>query len=156
VALRPDDHAGSRTCWLRYQSGQRHLQSFGKAGRRRSRIDRQADPRAGADGSEGTRQRSEDTGKIGGVGKPGQGLAIDYQVITEIRAFEISTEGADTANVEIFAKILNDRNGTVLAQKAFRATAAVRGTGNTAFIKAMDQAFANVSAEIVSWTLGSI
>ena len=80
----------------------------------------------------------EDTGKIGGVGKPGQGLAIDYQVITEIRTFEISTEGADTANVEIFAKILNDRNGTVLAQKAFRATAAVRGTGNTAFIKAMD------------------
>ncbi len=101
-------------------------------------------------------QAFEDTGKIGGVGRPGQGLAIDYQVITEIRAFEISTEGADAANVEIFAKILNDRNGTVLAQKAFRATAAVRGTGNTAFIKAMDQAFANVSAEIVSWTLGSI
>ncbi|MGE6785238.1 ABC-type transport auxiliary lipoprotein family protein [Ensifer adhaerens] len=101
-------------------------------------------------------QAFEDTGKIGGVGKPGQGLAIDYQIITEIRAFEISTEGADTAVVEIFAKILNDRNGTVRAQKAFRATAGVRGTGNPAFIKAMDQAFANVSAEIVSWTLGSI
>lgn len=101
-------------------------------------------------------QSFEDTGKIGGVGKPGQGLAIDYQIITEIRAFEISTEGADVAVVEIFAKILNDRNGTVRAQKAFRATANVKGTGNPAFIKAMDQAFAGVSAEIVSWTLGSI
>lgn len=101
-------------------------------------------------------QAFEDTGKIGGVGKPGQGLAIDYQLITEIRAFEISTEGADTAVVEIFAKILNDRNGTVRVQKAFRATASVKGAGNPAFIKAMDQAFASVSAEIVSWTLGSI
>ncbi|OCP10287.1 MULTISPECIES: ABC-type transport auxiliary lipoprotein family protein [unclassified Ensifer] len=101
-------------------------------------------------------QAFEDTGKIGGVGKPGQGLAIDYQVITEIRAFEISTEGADTAVVEIFAKILNDRNGTVRAQKAFRATVGVKGPGNPAFVNAMDQAFASVSAEIVSWTLGSI
>ncbi len=86
----------------------------------------------------------------------GPGLAIDYQIITEIRAFEVSTEGADTAVVEIFAKILNDRNGTVRAQKAFRATAGVKGAGNPAFIKAIDQAFAGVSAEIVSWTLGTI
>lgn len=101
-------------------------------------------------------QAFEDSGKIGGVGKPGQGLAIDYQLITEIRAFEISTEGPDMAVVEIFAKILNDRNGTVRTQKAFRATAGVNGAGSTAFIKALDQAFASVSAEIVIWTLGSI
>lgn len=101
-------------------------------------------------------QAFENTGKIGGVGKPGEGLAIDYQIITEIRSFEISTEGADTAVVEIFAKILNDRTGTVRAQKAFRATTSVKGAGNPAFVKALDQAFATVSAEIVGWTLGSI
>ncbi|NVD38692.1 membrane integrity-associated transporter subunit PqiC [Ensifer sp. HO-A22] len=101
-------------------------------------------------------QAFENTGKIGGVGKPGEGLAIDYQVISEIRSFEISTEGADTAVVEIFAKLVNDRNGTVRAQKAFRATASVKGTGNPAFVKALDQAFATVASEIVGWTLGSI
>jgi cholesterol transport system auxiliary component len=101
-------------------------------------------------------QAFENTGKVGGVGKPGEGLAIDYQVISEIRSFEISTEGADTAVVEIFAKIVNDRNGTVRAQKAFRATAGVKGTGNPAFIRALDQAFAAVASEIVGWTLGSI
>ncbi|WP_115420166.1 ABC-type transport auxiliary lipoprotein family protein [Ensifer sp. M14] len=101
-------------------------------------------------------QAFENTGKVGGVGKPGEGLAIDYQVISEIRSFEISTEGADTAVVEIFAKIVNDRNGTVRAQKAFRATAGVKGTGNPAFIRALDQAFATVASEIVGWTLGSI
>ncbi|OHV84055.1 ABC-type transport auxiliary lipoprotein family protein [Ensifer sp. LCM 4579] len=98
----------------------------------------------------------EDTGRVGGVGKPGQGLAIDYQVITEIRAFEISTDGADTAVVEIFAKILDDRNGTVRRQRAFRAIAPVRGTGNPAFVSALDAAFAKVAADIVGWTLASI
>jgi len=101
-------------------------------------------------------QAFENTGKVGGVGKPGEGLAIDYQVISEIRSFEIATEGADTAIVEIFAKILNDRNGTVRAQKSFRATVPVKGSGNAAFVAALDAAFADVSAEIVSWTLKAI
>ncbi len=101
-------------------------------------------------------QAFENTGKIGGVGKPGEGLAIDFQVITDIRSFEISTEGADAAIVEIFAKIVNDRNGTVRAQKAFRATVPVSGSGNPAFVKALDAAFADVSADIVRWTLKAI
>ncbi|ASY63178.1 Membrane lipoprotein lipid attachment site containing protein USSDB6D [Sinorhizobium sojae CCBAU 05684] len=101
-------------------------------------------------------QTFEDTGRVGGVGKPGQGLAIDYQIITEIRAFEISTDGADTAVVEIFAKILDDRNGTVRRQRAFRAVAPVHGTSNPAFVSALDAAFAKVAADIVGWTLAAI
>ncbi len=101
-------------------------------------------------------QAFENTGKIGGVGKPGEGLAIDFQVITDIRSFEISTEGSDTAIVEIFAKIVNDRNGTVRAQKAFQATVPVSGSDNPAFVKALDAAFADVSADIVRWTLKAI
>ncbi|WP_275782905.1 ABC-type transport auxiliary lipoprotein family protein [Pararhizobium gei] len=101
-------------------------------------------------------QAFENTGKIGGVGKPGEGLAIDYQIVTEIRAFEVSTEGADSAIVEIFAKILNDKNGTVARQKAFRAVIPVRGSGNAALVASLDSAFATVAADIVSWTLKAI
>ncbi|WP_331374468.1 ABC-type transport auxiliary lipoprotein family protein [Sinorhizobium chiapasense] len=101
-------------------------------------------------------QTFDNTGKVGGVGKPGQGLAIDYQLITEIRSFEISTEGADTAVVEIYAKLLNDRDGTVRTQRAFRAAAPARSANSSAFVAALDAAFAQVAAEIVGWTLGSI
>ncbi|MBP1882135.1 ABC-type transport auxiliary lipoprotein family protein [Sinorhizobium mexicanum] len=101
-------------------------------------------------------QTFDNSGKVGGVGRPGQGLAIDYQLITEIRSFEISTEGADTAVVEIFAKLLNDRDGTVRTQKAFRAVAPVQGAGSPAFVAALDAAFAQVAGEIVGWTLSSI
>ncbi|MDK1373102.1 MULTISPECIES: ABC-type transport auxiliary lipoprotein family protein [unclassified Sinorhizobium] len=101
-------------------------------------------------------QTFDNSGKVGGVGRPGQGLAIDYQLITEIRSFEISTEGADAAVVEIFAKLLNDRDGTVRTQKAFRAVAPVQGAGSPAFVAALDAAFARVAGEIVGWTLSSI
>lgn len=101
-------------------------------------------------------QAFENTGKVGGVGKPGEGLAIDFQVITDIRAFEIVTDGPDRAVVEIFAKILNDRNGSVKAQKAFRAEVPVSGTGGANFIAGLDSAFADVSAELVGWVLQAI
>jgi cholesterol transport system auxiliary component len=98
----------------------------------------------------------ENSGKLGGVGVPGQGLAIDYQVVTDIRAFEIRTGGGSQAVVEISAKILNDRNGSVRAQKVFSQTVPAGGGSNEAFVKALDRAFAGVTSEIVDWTLKSI
>jgi cholesterol transport system auxiliary component len=101
-------------------------------------------------------QAFENTGRIGGVGKPGQGLAIDYQIVTDIRSFEVTTTGSRMANVEISAKILNDRNGSVRAQSVFKATSPVRGTENSDFVEALDRAFAKVGGDIVDWSLKSM
>lgn len=98
----------------------------------------------------------ENTGRIGGVGKPGEGLAIDFQIVTDIRAFQVESNGETHANIEISVKLLNDRNGTVRAQRVFSATSAVQGSGNRDYIAALDRAFAQVSTEIVSWTLKAI
>ncbi len=97
----------------------------------------------------------ENSGKLGGVGKPGQGLAIDYQVVSDIRSFEIDASSGNKAVVEISVKILNDRNGTVRAQEVFRATAAAGGD-NAGFVKGLDRAFTAVTDQIVGWTLKSI
>lgn len=98
----------------------------------------------------------ENSGKLGGVGKPGQGLAIDYQVVADIRSFEIDTSGPQVAKVEISVKILNDRNGSVRAQNVFSAAVPVSGEENAKFIAAINRAFAKVGADIVNWTLRSI
>jgi cholesterol transport system auxiliary component len=95
-----------------------------------------------------TFQRS---GGFAGVGKPGEGLAIDYQIIAEIRAFEVLVDGGGRANVELFVKLLNDRNGTVRASREFEASAPVSGDGNDAYVAALDQAFGSAAAEIVEW-----
>jgi len=94
----------------------------------------------------------ENSGKVSGVGLPGQGLAIDYQLVTDIRSFEIDTTAGSRAVVEISAKILNDRNGSVRAQKVFRQVVPAGGS-NDGLVKSLDRAFAGVTAEIVNWTL---
>jgi cholesterol transport system auxiliary component len=82
------------------------------------------------------------------VGLPGQGLAIDYQLITEIRNFSVRTDGGDRAEVEVFIKLLNDRNGDVVASRAFKADAPA---ATAKFPAALDAAFAAVTSDIVAW-----
>ncbi len=97
------------------------------------------------------------TGRLGGVGKPGEGLAIDYQVVTEIRAFEVRLDGAPRAEVALYVKLLNDRNGVVRAARGFAASAPLSAAaGNDAYVAALDRAFAQVAREMVPWVLGSI
>jgi len=91
-----------------------------------------------------------------GVGKPGEGLAIDYQVIAEIRSFEVRVNGGEHAEVDLFVRILNDRNGEVAAQREFTASAPVAGGGNAAYIAALDRAFGDAASGIVRWTAGKI
>ncbi|RWD66973.1 MAG: ABC transporter [Mesorhizobium sp.] len=96
-----------------------------------------------------TFQRS---GSFAGVGKPGEGLAIDYQIIAEVRSFEVRVNGGEHAEVELFVRILNDRNGEVRAAKSFTASAPVSGGGNAAYVNALDNAFGQAAKDIVRWT----
>lgn len=100
-----------------------------------------------------TFQRS---GRFAGVGKPGEGLAIDYQVIAEIRSFEVRVSGGERAVVELFVRLLNDRTGEVRAGRSFTASAPVSGTGNQAYVAALDRAFRDAAAQIAGWTAGII
>jgi cholesterol transport system auxiliary component len=102
-------------------------------------------------------QAFDNTGLLGGVGRPGDGLAIDYQVITDIRAFGVDAfTSSPIAMVEIGAKIMNDKNGVVRATRVFSASVPVNGAGNAAYVQALNAAFDKVTGEIVSWTLSVI
>lgn len=92
------------------------------------------------------------SGEFRGVGRPGEGLAIDYQVIVDIRAFEVRVNGGAQAYVEMFVRLLNDRNGTVRAEQTFTASAPVSGEGNAAYVDGLDAAFGQAAIEIVAWT----
>jgi cholesterol transport system auxiliary component len=101
-------------------------------------------------------QAFESTRRLGGVGRPGDGLAIDYQVISEIRTFDIDASAGETAVVELAIKILNDKNGTVRSSRVFRSTSPVSGPGNESYIAALDRAFDSATSDIVAWTLSVI
>jgi cholesterol transport system auxiliary component len=84
------------------------------------------------------------------VGRPGEGLSIDYQVLTEIRAFAYDAD-AGSARVEIFVKILNDRNGRVAGSQFFAAAVPVSQDRPEAVVAALDEALHGVLSEMVGW-----
>lgn len=101
-------------------------------------------------------QSFEDTGRVHAVGFPGEGLLINYQLPIEIRNFQLESGGAPTAVIEIAAKILDDRNGRVVATRVFRAEARSSGDGVDSAVAAMDVALKQVLDELVRWVVAEI
>lgn len=96
------------------------------------------------------------TGRFGGVGLPGQGLLIDYQFVSVVRAFEIRPSNSGfVARAEISAKLVNDRNGVVRADRVFVAEVPAVSEGRGA-AQALDRAFDEVAVDITDWIVGTI
>lgn len=98
----------------------------------------------------------ENSGRARAVGRPGESLAIDYQVLVDIRAFELDVAGQDAAQVTLGVKLLDDRTGLVRATKVFEASVPARSDQARDAIAALDAAAAKVFAEIVQWTATAI
>jgi phospholipid/cholesterol/gamma-HCH transport system substrate-binding protein len=99
-------------------------------------------------------QAFENSSYMQAVARPMDGLNADYQLLIDIRAFQVSTLGAreaPEAQVEFSAKILGE-NGRILASKIFSATASVADGSLTASVKALDQAFGRAATDLVVWT----
>jgi len=92
----------------------------------------------------------QNTGRVKAVGVPGQGLLIDYQIVMDIRTFEISD---DVAVASFTVKLMNDRNGRVRATRIFDVSAPVTGSANADYVDALDSAMDQAFSEISQWVL---
>lgn len=91
------------------------------------------------------------------VGRPGEGLSIDYQLLIDIRAFEYNTTGnVGVARIELSAKILNDRNGRVVATRVLTGEAPVGADDATGVVAAVDAALNEVLVSLVRWTVSKV
>ncbi|WP_333822742.1 ABC-type transport auxiliary lipoprotein family protein [Pinisolibacter sp.] len=91
----------------------------------------------------------EASGRFRAAGRPGQGLAIDRQIVTEIRAFDYEA-GEGRVVIALSMKLMDDRTGRVLATRAFRAEEPATDSAKAA-VAAFDRAQARLMAEIVAW-----
>jgi len=98
----------------------------------------------------------ENTGSTRATALPGDGLVIDYQLVIDIRRFEIDQSGGDRAQLEISVKLLTDKTGLVRQTRVFTASAPVRGANNADYVSAFDSAFANLTDDLVGWVLRTI
>lgn len=98
----------------------------------------------------------ENSGRVRAVGKPGESLAIDDQVIVDIRAFELDVTGAPTARVALGVKLLDDRSGKVRTSRVFEVNRPAASDRPKDAIAAIDAAATAAVAEVVVWTAGAL
>jgi len=95
----------------------------------------------------------EDSTAFAGVSRPLDGLIGDFQLVIDIRRFQISP--SLVADVELGAKIV-DGNGRIIATRVFRASAPAPSAEAPAAVAALDQAFAGAGPELVAWAARTI
>jgi ABC-type uncharacterized transport system auxiliary subunit len=78
-----------------------------------------------------------------------EGLAADYQLLIDIRAFQVAGR-EDAAEVEFAAKVLGN-SGRIVAGKVFAAKAPAASAEAPAAIAALDEAFGKASVELAVW-----
>ena len=90
------------------------------------------------------------------VGLPGDGLIIDHQLLFDLRAFQIEpSANGFNAHVEIAVRILNDKNGRVIASKTFSAIQPSADDPVKA-VAALNGALDAVSTDLIAWVYRKI
>lgn len=95
-------------------------------------------------------QSLENAGRLRSVSRPGDKVSADYQLISEIRAFDIAA-GSGEAVVDISAKLIADGPGKVVAARVFTARVPVPKVQAGSAAAGLDAALATVLVDMVRW-----
>ena len=97
-------------------------------------------------------QTFENANRLRAVGRSRDRLTADFQLVTDVRAFQISFADGTAGEVEISAKIVSERGGRILAARVFRTVVPAASSEGVAGISALDEAFQRVAIDVVLWT----
>lgn len=99
----------------------------------------------------------EKTKRAKAVGRPGEGLSIDYQLLTDIRKFDFNVgSGGRFAEIELSARLLNDHNGRVIASQVFKASVPVSEDSAGGAVAGLNAALDRVLADLIQWSAGKL
>lgn len=95
-------------------------------------------------------QTFENGRSIRSVSRPGDRVAADYNLVSEIRRFEIDAQ-ARRAVVEISARIVREQGGRVVAGRVFEASAPAEIIEGPSAVAALDEAMGRALRDIAAW-----
>jgi len=96
-------------------------------------------------------QTLQNSGKVRAAAVPGQGMLTDYQLVLDVRAFELTEEGAV---VDFAVRLMDDRDGRVVRSRVFRYGVAVASRDAANQVAALDKARDLAFADITRWAFG--
>jgi phospholipid/cholesterol/gamma-HCH transport system substrate-binding protein len=89
------------------------------------------------------------------LGRAPEGTRADFQLLIDIRSFQVDAGAAAVAEVELAARITS-ADGRVVDARRFRAAAPVEALNAAQSAKALSDAFEKVAAELVVWACATI
>jgi ABC-type uncharacterized transport system auxiliary subunit len=100
-------------------------------------------------------QSFENAGFLGQVSRPVEGVTGDFQLLTDIRNFEVLAGSPATGNIEFSAKILNSE-GHFIGARVFRASRPTQSEDAAGAAGALDAAIGSTLADVVVWVFATI
>jgi phospholipid/cholesterol/gamma-HCH transport system substrate-binding protein len=101
-------------------------------------------------------QSFENAGYAKSVSRTRDGVAGDYQLLIDIRRFQIATASEPgTAEIDFMVKIL-DKEGKIVNASSFQGSAPVTGTGAQGYVNAVDEVFAKLMSDLVAWVTAAL
>jgi len=100
-------------------------------------------------------QSFENYGSLGEVNRPIEGVTPDYQLLTDIRRFQIVQAPEPEAEAEITAKLVAS-DGHVAAARIFSAREPVQSKEEAEAARALNAAFGSIVTNLVGWARDAI
>jgi phospholipid/cholesterol/gamma-HCH transport system substrate-binding protein len=89
------------------------------------------------------------------LGRQPEGLKIDYQLLIDLRSFQVLTSPTPTAEIDFSAKIVAD-SGQILGARLFRATAPADIATEATAAASLNNVFTTAATDLVVWTCETI
>ncbi|MDB5591764.1 ABC-type transport auxiliary lipoprotein family protein [Enterovirga sp.] len=95
-------------------------------------------------------QTFENATRIRAVARPGEGVVAQYQLNTDIRAFQLDAARGE-AFVEISAKVVEAQSGRIVAARVFSGRTPVPDASGPVVAQGLDRVQSSVLLDIVRW-----
>ena len=89
------------------------------------------------------------------LGRAPEGTRTDFQLLIDIRSFQMLTQPSLSAEVELSAKIIG-QDGRIVSARIFRGSMPVETLDAPSSAKALSDAFVAVSTDVVLWVCATI
>ena len=89
------------------------------------------------------------------IGRQPEGLKIDYQLLLDLRSFQVVASDPPTAQFAFSAKIIGE-TGEILGARLFEVSVPANTSDEASVAKALNDVFSKAVTELVVWTFQSV
>jgi cholesterol transport system auxiliary component len=94
----------------------------------------------------------QNTGLVQAVGSRSDRLNADYELSTQVQAFQVEVnKGQAEAYANLYVKVIDGNNGRMVASRGFEARVATSSKNVDEMVVSLNHAFDNVLREVVPW-----